>query len=202
MREHEFISEIRTVNILVPLTPEKKDNIGNITTRHFGDDIYYGYSGDTLVVAAKVGQDMTACAVCPVYKNPAYILAPKFMVPKNLYSWVRDAGKTTTAVIRAIIKLANMPVLGDLEMTPPAKRAFKKKIDDHEIKAKIFNLCTGDITQYDPDIWDTDDDCRVMFLEHAMGMPATTVPLSKMKISINEGTYNWSQVMSSRKHCG
>lgn len=200
MREREFINEIRTVRELVTLTSDKKQLIDEITSISYSSDIFYGYSGTTLVVAVKNNNEILACAVCIQYKNPAYELVPLFYVPKNMYSWVKDGGNTTTKLIKAIINISDIPVLSDIEMTDAAKSSFKKKIDNHAIKAKIFNICNGELSQYDPDIWEKDDDCRVLFLEHSFGSPTTSIPLSNF--SINEGTYNWSKISNNRKKYG
>jgi hypothetical protein len=174
--------------------------IDSITNTVYKDNIYYGYHGSTLVVAAKQNETLLACAVCIRYSNPHYALVPEFYVPKNMYSWIKDNGKTTADIIKSIINLSGIPVLSDIEMTEFAKKSFKKKIDNHDIKAKIFNICNGDISQYDPDIWETDDDCRVLFMEHNMGKPISDIPLSEWLI--NEGTYNYSQIGCHRKHYG
>lgn len=199
MRAREFIDEIRTMNELVPLTSDKKELIASITVEHYIDDIYYGYSGQTLVVASKVNgpnsdaNEMNACAVCVLYNNPHYKLLPQFYVPKNMYSWVKDGGVTTTKLIKAIINLAQVPVLSDLEMTPPAKKTFQRKIENGEIGAKIFNICNGDITPYNSDIWVNDDDCRVIFFEHALGTP--DIKYSESSKLLTEYSYNWSDIM-------
>jgi hypothetical protein len=78
-------------------------------------------------------------------------------------------------------------------MTPQAKRFLEKHIDKHNIKAKTFNINTGDVTQYDPSIWKVDDDYRVLILERKLKTPSNSSggDLSTRTIPIYEGKWNW-----------
>jgi hypothetical protein len=196
MRAKEFIkplSELRTVAVLLPLTDDRRALIDKVANKHYKDDIYYGHVGPSLIVVARVDGTMTACAVCMRYSNPNYSLLPEYYFPENMYSWANDKGSTTTRLIKSIINISDVPVLSDINMTPGAKSSFKKKIDNNLINAKIFNICNGNITPYDADIWETDDDCRVIFFEHAMGIPQSTrEQTSKL---LTEYSYNWADLV-------
>ena len=115
-----------------------------------------------------------------------------YMTPKNLYSWANDGGASALKVIKAIISLSQYPVLSDIRLSDSAKKFLRRKVKTGELNGEIFNLKTGEVTPYDEDIWETDDDYRVLFMEH-MGRNHINESLL-----MPTGTWNWSQLSESR----
>lgn len=114
------------------------------------------------------------------------------MTPKNLYSWANDGGASAMKVIKAIISLSQYPVLSDIELSDSVKKFLRRKVETGELNGEIFNLKTGEVTPYNGDIWETDDDYRVLFMEH-MGRNHINESLL-----MPTGTWNWDQLSESR----
>lgn len=193
MRPHEFltpITEILTVHELVQPSQNMIDHVKDIANNKLSyyDDIYYSVYDNQLIVVCKSDDIVTGYTIGVMLK-PISNTIDAYICPKNLYSWANDNGKTALKLIKSIIlicKEQNIPVLSDIELTGPAKKFLKKCVESGNLTGKIFDLNTGTISKYDPNIWDVDDNNRVLFLEH------NTVPFGKSLI--NEGTWNWKQL--------
>ena len=94
-------------------------------------------------------------------------------------------------MIKAIIKLSDLPVVSDLELTPASKKFLRKEIDRGTLNARTLNLNTGDVTPYDPSIFTRDDDYRVLLLDQPFG-----TPISESRRSLfMQSTWNHSQLL-------
>jgi hypothetical protein len=184
------ISEIITVDQLVQSTAAVKQKVYDLCDNHYKDNLWYYNDGSQLIVCAKNDENNLGYIVGQKYQNKKFESIPNFVVAKNFYSWANDNGQTALGLILALINISTIPVLSDIEMTEYAKKFFKKNIANGTIKAKTFNLNNGDITAYNPDIWDNDDDFRVIFLENKFGNPI----LNEHSVEIFQGRWNWQQI--------
>jgi hypothetical protein len=190
--------EIMTIGQLEQPTEEiinLVNNAANEPVENFSDT-YAGLYGNTqLVVAIKRDDRLIAYAIGELSQNDKSEKFNIYMTPKNLYSWAKDNGNSALKVIKAMIRLSPHPVLSDIRLSDAAKKFLRRKVNTGELNGEIFNLKTGEVTPYDEDIWETDDDYRVLFMEH-MGRNHINESLL-----MPTGTWNWSQlaVSNSRK---
>lgn len=206
MRAHEFmelktigsivdtLNEIETIDELVQPSEEHKKVIASVSdTKVDGfTDIYYGlHNNSQLAVSAKKDDIILGYTIAVLVKNPNSNKFPVYLCPKNLYSWVKDGGITALNLIKAVISLAgNIPVMSDIQLSPSAKKFLKKNVESGSLTGKVFNLSNGNVTPYDPDIWESDDNYRILFLEHySAGYPSGL---------IIESTWNWNSILKSR----
>jgi hypothetical protein len=184
------INEIITVDELVQPSKELIATIDELTTNEVENNIYYGRSGEQLIVAYKSNRRLVGyvIGVRQEYHNITY------MIPRNIYSWANDNGKTALLLLKTLISISKpMPVLSDIQMSRQAKRFIEKNIDSGHITAEIFDLKTGDVTAYDTDIWKTDDDRRVLIMEQHFRSHPTA--LSENLIMPFSG-WNWHTVFT------
>jgi len=195
MRVREFltpITEIITVDELVQPSDDiieiiKRETVYSIDN-HPG--IYYAVLDNQLLIASKVDEELQGYLIGTLLSSPTTTVISKYICPKNMYSWAKDGGKTALAMIRATISLAReygYPVLSDIQMTVPAKKFMKKVVENGNITGKVFNLVTGQISAYDPDIWEIDDEYRILLMQHS------NESYNKNRL-IREGTWNWKQL--------
>ncbi|CAB4122432.1 hypothetical protein UFOVP29_20 [uncultured Caudovirales phage] len=166
-----IIDEIITVDVLEQPSEEQKKQKADLASTHYQDNLYYHRHGKNLLVVCKDDETVFGYVDCIAYQNAAFSQIPIFIVPHNLYSWANDHGKTALSLIKAVIHLANMPVLGDLELTPASKKFLKNQIAGGTLRARTFNLKNGDVTPYDTSIWTHDDNFRVLLLDQRFGTP-------------------------------
>ena len=185
------LSEIETVAVLQQPDIKEKQKIFNLCNKHYRDNVYYHDNGQMLTIACK-DNNLLGYIVGIRYHNPNFKDIPYFIVPQNIYSWAFDHGITALTLIKALIDISKIPVLGDISMTIQAKKFMKKAIDSGNIKAKIFDLNTGDISQYDDTVLNVDDNHRVLFLENKFG--GYNNSKIKNEIPIYEGIYNWLKI--------
>jgi hypothetical protein len=186
------IHEIVTVNSLVQPTPDQLTQITKHATNHYRDDLYFSQDGANITVVRKVADQTLGLVISIAYYNPRFEQIPKFVVPRNLYSWANDQGTTALKLIKALIKLSPLPVVSDLEMTSSAKRFFEKQIDAGALKARTLNLNTGDVTPYSSTVWRNDDEERVLILDQPLG-----IPMSDNLPKIMETTWNHKKMLRS-----
>jgi hypothetical protein len=184
------IHEIVTVNALVQPTPDQLTQITKHATNHYLDDLFFSQDGANITVVRKTADQTLGLVISVAYHNPRFEQIPKFVVPRNLYSWANDQGATALKLIKTLIKLSSLPVVSDLEMTPSAKRFFEKQIDAGALKARTLNLNTGDVTPYSSTVWRNDDEERVLILDQPLG-----IPLSDHLPKIMETTWNHVRVL-------
>lgn len=184
------IHEIITVHTLQQPTAAHKKTIFGMCNVHYRDNIYYHNQSDMLIVCAKTDSEQLGYAVGIRHNNPKFNEIPQYIVPQNLYSWANDHGQTTLSIIKAMISLSKEPVISDIEMTTAAKKFLQKSIENGNLKGKIFNLNNGDVGPYDPDVWITDDNYRVLIMENMLGIPLG----NSHNIPIFEGWWNWLQI--------
>lgn len=180
------ISEITTVDKIMQPTELQKKHIANFATIHYIDNLYYAKDGDNITVVAKDGDIILGYVVGIAYHNPLFKDIPKFVVPKNLFSWANDSGITALSLIKAVIKLSEIPVLSDIELTNASKRFLKKQINLGNLRAQTFDLNTGNVTTYNDNLWEIDDDHRVILLDQKFGRQ-----VSKLSVPIMEVTWNY-----------
>jgi hypothetical protein len=188
------IDEVITIDELPPPTSQIVHQVKSLTVTSVPNftDTYWGTYGTTqLIVAIKQKNELIAYTIGVLSANNKSSGISTFMVPKNLYSWANDHGASALKVIKALISLSSYPVLSDIELSPAAKRFLQKKVETGDLDGRVFNLASGAVTPYDPDIWITDDDERILFLEH-LGrnhlLPSLLMPT---------GTWNWRQLDES-----
>jgi hypothetical protein len=93
----------------------------------------------------------------------------EYIAPLNLFSFMKDSGKTALDLVKTLLKeakQAGLHVVTDLRMTEASKKFFRKQIELGNISGEILNIDNGEITNYNPDIWEKDDNYRVLLLEH------------------------------------
>jgi len=183
------LSEIITVDLLQQPKDQEKLKIFNLCNTHYQNNVYYHDNGQMLTICIKDDDNLLGYIVGIRYHNPNFTDIPYFIVPQNIYSWANDKGATALILIKSLITISKIPVLGDISMTDQAKKFMKKAIDSGNIKAKIFDLNTGNISQYNDSILTIDDDHRILFLENKFGMYANVD--IKNEVPLYEGTYNW-----------
>jgi len=186
------IDEIITMDALVQPSPEQLDNLTHKITTPYSQGLYYHKDGANVSVIRKDAHELQDLLVGIAYHNPAFEQLPDFIVPMNLYSWVKDQGHTALQLIKALMKISPLPVVSDVRMTPQAKRFLEKQIDQGSLKARTLNLDTGDITPYDVSIWNNDDDYRVLILDQPFGKPINGAPSQIME-------YTWNHAHMLRK---
>lgn len=193
----EELNEIITIQQLQPPTSEIIDMVKNTATDPVDNfqDTYAGlYGNSQLVVAIKQDDELLAYAIAELVTNSASVEFSTYLVPKNLYNWANDNGKSALKVIKAMISLSQYPVLSDTSLSPAAKKFLKRKVETGELSGEVFNMKTGQVSPYDPDIWETDDNERILIMEHHGRNhlnPTLLMP---------SGTWNWSQLLTSNKH--
>jgi hypothetical protein len=191
--ENSQLSEIITISELSQPTDKIKQQIVQMADKTVDEypDTYYGmYESSQLIVAIKKDEKLIAYAIGELSKNDKSSEFDKYMIPKNLYSWANDEGKSALMVIKAMIHLSSYPVLSDISLSIPAKKFLKRKVETGELNGQIFNLKTGEITKYDPDVWDTDDLERIVMLEHGGRNHLT------QSLLMPTGSWNWRQLNS------
>lgn len=186
------INEIITVAELVEPPDYIKQIIVQQTINHFQDNIFYTDLSDPsgFIVAAKKDNELLAYVAGVKYTNKKFADIPSFIVPQNIYSWVTDRGTTALTILKTLIKLAKMPVLSDVEMTPAAKRFIQKNIENQNLAGKEFDLNTGTVSAYDKSIWTQESDSRVLILEQLLGKTVGSFPFP-----IYSGQYNYTQLL-------
>jgi hypothetical protein len=193
--ENDPLTEIITIGQLDQPTAEKINLVNktaNEPVENFSDTYVGLYENTQLIVAIKKDGRLMAYAIGVLLRNDKSEKFNIYMTPKNLYSWANDGGASALKVIKAIISLSQYPVLSDIRLSDSAKKFLRRKVKTGELNGEIFNLKTGEVTPYDEDIWETDDDYRVLFMEH-MGRNHINESLL-----MPTGTWNWSQLSESR----
>ena len=173
---HMKINEIITVDALVQPTPEQLHNMIKHVQTTYGQDVYYHKQGTDLTVVKKTTDKVWGLIMGVSYHQPKFDKIPKFIVPENLYSWVKDSGATALELVQTMIKLSDLPVVSDINMTPQAKRFLQKQIDARTLNARTLDLDTGEVSVYDESIWHQDDDHRVLILHQPFGKPMNSHP--------------------------
>jgi hypothetical protein len=194
--ETDDLVEINTIRELPQPTDEIKQQVMSHTVNPVDgfQDTYYGmYESSQLIVAIKKDKKLIAYAIGELSNNSKSSEFDTYMIPKNLYSWGNDKGESALRVIKAMIRLSPYPVLSDIDLSPPAKKFLQRKVETGELNGQIFNLKTGEITKYDPDVWITDDLERIVMLEHGGRnhlMSSLLMPT---------GSWNWRQLKLENK---
>ena len=118
--ETDQLLEITTISELPQPTNEIKQQIIRITDKPVDGflNTYYGMYGSTqLVVAIKKNNDLIAYGIGELSKNDNSSEFDKYMIPKNLYSWGKDGGRSALAIIKAMIHLSPYPLLSDISLS-------------------------------------------------------------------------------------
>ena len=184
------LSEIITVDQLVQPSSEELKTYTDSATSHYQDNIWYSKDVGNITVVAKNQNTVLGLIMGIAYHQPQFSELPRFVVPHNLYSWAKDNGATALALIKAIIKLSNIPVVSDIQLTPASKKFLRKQIAAGTLNARTLNLNTGDVTPYDVSIFDRDDDFRVLLLDQPFG-----TPIYERRIPIAQSTWNHAQLL-------
>lgn len=196
--EPDALFEIRTIGQLPQPTKEIVDLVNKIAVEPVENftDTYAGlHENIQLVVAIKQNGRLIAYSIGMLETNNQSSEFSTYLVPRNLYSWAKDNGKSALKVIKAMIRLSHYPVLSDINLSPPAKKFLQRKVETGELNGEVFNLKTGQVSAYDPDIWITDDDERILMMEH-MGRNHLS-PLHSLLVPT--GTWNWRQMNESNR---
>lgn len=191
--ETDDLIEINTIHELPQPTDKIKQQVMSyaVTPVDGIQDTYYGmYESSQLIVAIKKDEKLIAYAIGELSKNSKSFEFNKYITPKNLYSRGDDKGESALKVIKAMIRLSPYPVLSDIDLSTPAKKFLKRKVETGELNGQIFNLKTGEITKYDPDVWITDDLERIVMLEHGGRNHLT------QSLLMPTGSWNWRQLNS------
>jgi len=189
----DTLNEIITIGELTQPSEEHKRTISSMATVpvEYLRDIYWGMYEDNAVIVSKKDDFIMGYTICVRLDNPMSKEFSSYICPVNLYSWVKDGGNTALNLVRAAIRLAgDIPVMSDIRLSPSAKRFLQKNVESGAINGKVFDLETGQISGYDPDIWVNDDKKRILFMEHQ------GIGYSRNSLII-EGTWNWRQIQKS-----
>lgn len=184
------INEIITVDEIVQPDDNRKKHIANLATKIVPNftNLYYNVVNNQLLVVAKNKNDIMGYAIGELASNDKSSEFATYMIPKNLYSWANDKGATALRIIKAMIQISHCPVLSDLRLSIRAKKFLRRKVEAGELNGEVFNLKTGQVTPYDPDIWVSDDDERILIMEHGGRNHL------KPSLLMPTGTWNWRQL--------
>jgi hypothetical protein len=195
--ETDDLVEINTIHGLSQPTDKIKQQVMSCTITPVDgfQNTYYGmYESSQLIVAIKKDEKLIAYAIGELSNNSKSSEFDKYIIPKNLYSWGNDKGESALKVIKAMIQLSPYPVLSDIDLSQPAKKFLQRKVETGELNGQIFNLKTGQVTPYDPDIWVTDDDERILMMEHGGRNHL------KPTLLMSTGIWNWRQITKSKSN--
>jgi hypothetical protein len=188
----DTLNEIITIDELVQPSEEHKRRVADIakTPVKGFPNIYWGESKGAATIVSKKDDVVLGYTICLILDNPNSTEYPYYVCPKNLYSWAHDGGVTALNLIKASIRLAgDTPVMSDIQLSRAAKKFLRKNVESGALCGSVFNLKTGKVTPYDPDIWVNDDDYRILFMEHG-GMPYPLHPLL-----VESGSWYWKQII-------